>query len=189
VRRGMLESRGELRLMCDADCAPSLASLGEMVDWLERGEADVVAGSREAAGAQVGRSQPIARRIAGWNFLALCRLIMREPTRDIFCGFKLWRSAAAVDAFSRQSLEGWTFDVEVLALARGMGHTVKECGIAWDDREGSRLKMHRVLLSVVGDLLRARHSVRRALDPSPSALPAEPVAQEALVADSVESRS
>ena len=26
VRRGMLEARGEIRLHCDADCAPSLAS-------------------------------------------------------------------------------------------------------------------------------------------------------------------
>ena len=27
VRRGMLETQGQLRLLCDADCAPSLASL------------------------------------------------------------------------------------------------------------------------------------------------------------------
>lgn len=189
VRRGMLEATGELRLMCDADCAPSLASLGRMVELIQRGEADVVTGSREAAGARVGRSQPIARRIAGWNFLALCRLIMGEPTRDIFCGFKLFREAAAADAFPLQTLEGWTFDVEVLALARGMGHVVAECGIAWDDREGSRLKMHRVLVPVVAELLRARRSVRRALDSSRAAGASLPSAQERLLADSAKSRS
>src|SRR5687767_7060982 len=32
VRRGMLEATGSLRLLCDADCAPSLASLGAMVE-------------------------------------------------------------------------------------------------------------------------------------------------------------
>ena len=42
VRRGMLEATGDLRLMCDADCLPSLVSLDGMVALLE--DADVVIG-------------------------------------------------------------------------------------------------------------------------------------------------
>ena len=56
VRRGMLETTGELRLLCDADCGPSLASLGPMVEASR--EAHVVVGSRVAEGAEVGRTQP-----------------------------------------------------------------------------------------------------------------------------------
>jgi dolichyl-phosphate beta-glucosyltransferase len=191
VRRGMLDATGELRLMCDADCTPSLPSLDRMVAMVESGPADVVAGSREAAGAEVERAQPLPRRIAGWNFLALCRLIMGEHVRDIFCGFKLFTAAAAQDAFSRQSLEGWTFDVEVLALARGTGHTVAECGIAWNDREGSRLQMHKVLVPVVIELLRARAHVRRALRPEASGVRTPmasrgPTPPEPLVPDAAE---
>ena len=171
VRRGMLEATGELRLMCDADCGPSLASLERMVDLA--GEVDVVAGSRLAAGARVARAQPFARRLAGKGFLTLCRLIMREPTRDIFCGFKLFRGEAAGAAFSRQSLEGWTFDVEVLAIARGLGYRVTECGIAWDNREDSRLSMRRVLIPVVRELLRARRHVSRVLGSPPVATAAK----------------
>jgi dolichyl-phosphate beta-glucosyltransferase len=187
VQRGMLECSGDLRLMCDADCEPSLPSLDRMIEMIESGKADVVAGSREAEGSDVGKTQPIARRIASWNFIRLCKLIMGEPLRDIFCGFKLFSGPAAVDAFSRQSLEGWTFDVEVLALARGTGHKVAECGIAWNDREGSRLRMHRVLVPVVIELLRARANVRRALAaPAP---PAAVAARESLVPDPAEPRS
>src|SRR5689334_24349672 len=61
VRRGMLEARGALRLHCDADCAPSLASLPKMLELIE--DADVVVGSRLAPGAEVGRRQPLGRRI------------------------------------------------------------------------------------------------------------------------------
>jgi dolichyl-phosphate beta-glucosyltransferase len=175
VRRGMLECSGALRLMCDADCETSLPSIPTMVSMIESGAADVVAGSREARGADVGRTQPIPRRIASWNFIRLCKLIMHEPLRDIFCGFKLFRSQAAVDAFSRQSLEGWTFDLEVLALARGMGYRVVECGIAWNDREGSRLQMHKVLVPVVIELLRARANVRRTLAPSAAGAARDPL--------------
>ena len=93
VRRGMLEASGELRLMCDADCLPSLVSLADMVGSHRRGRRrHRLAQHRRLAG---GQDAAAARRIASWNFLNLCRLVMNEPSRDIFCGFKLWRAGAA----------------------------------------------------------------------------------------------
>jgi dolichyl-phosphate beta-glucosyltransferase len=159
MRRGMLEARGELRLHCDADCAVCLPSLPGMLELI--GDADVVVGSRLAAGARVGRRQPLRRRIAGRGFQQLCRLVLREPTSDLFCGFKLWRAEAAVAAYSRTRLEGWTFDAEVLAMARALGYRLREAGIVWTDREGSRVRMGHVLVPVVRELLAARRHVRR----------------------------
>jgi dolichyl-phosphate beta-glucosyltransferase len=159
VRRGMLAVEGELRLHCDADCAASLDSLPAMLAAIDAG-ADVVAGSRLAPGASVGRRQPLRRRIVGRSFVDLCRLVLREPTRDLFCGFKLWRASAAQDAYGLTRLEGWVFDAEALALARALGFELREVGIAWSDREGSRLSMARTLLPAVRDLVRARRRVR-----------------------------
>ena len=160
VKRGMLEATGNLRLHCDADCAPSLASLDEMKKLIEAG-ADVVVGSRLGPGADIGQKQPLMRRIAGSSFQTLCRLLLSEPTRDRFCGFKLWTGAAAQDVFSSIVLDGWTFDAEALALARRLGYGVVETGIVWADREGSRLSMLRVLFPVTRELLIARRNVRR----------------------------
>jgi glycosyltransferase involved in cell wall biosynthesis len=174
VRRGMLAAAGELRLHCDADCTPSLASLPAMLAALDEG-ADVVVGSRLAPGASVGRRQPLRRRIAGRTFVELSRLALGEPTHDLFCGFKLWRADAAVAAHSRLRLDGWVFDAEALALARVLGYRVREIGIVWSDREGSRLSMPRVIVPVVRDLLAARAHVRREAAraaPEPAADPA-----------------
>ena len=157
VRRGMLDAGGELRLMCDADCGPSLESLPAMLAALD--EADVVAGSRVAKGAQVDRQQPFRRRLVGWPFIALTRTLMREPTRDVYCGFKLWRGSAAELVFSRQRVEGWVFDAEVLAMARRLGFRIREVGVAWADREGSKLSITQVLIPAVRELLAARRSV------------------------------
>jgi dolichyl-phosphate beta-glucosyltransferase len=159
MRRGMLEARGELRLHCDADCATSLPSLPGMLELV--GDCDVVVGSRLAEGARLGRRQPLRRRIVGRSFQQLCRLLLREPTKDLYCGFKLWRAPAAEDAYSRTRLEGWTFDAEVLAMARGLGYRICETGIVWTDREGSRVQMARILVPVVRELLAARRHVRR----------------------------
>ena len=115
-----------------------------------RGAFDVVVGSRLAPGADVGRRQPVRRRIAGRSFGLLCRRVLREPTRDLFCGFKLWRAPAAEAAYRATALTGWTFDAETLAMARALGFSITETGIPWTDRRGL------AAVDAAGD--RARHA-------------------------------
>jgi dolichyl-phosphate beta-glucosyltransferase len=158
VRRGMLDARGELRLMCDADCTQSLASLPAMEALI--GRCDVVAGARNAPDSQVERHQPLARRVASLGFIFLCRRVMTEPLRDVFCGFKLFTDEAAVDVFSRTRIDGWAFDAEALALARGLGYRVLPCGIAWMNRPGSRLSIPRVVVPVLRELIATRAHIR-----------------------------
>jgi dolichyl-phosphate beta-glucosyltransferase len=187
VRRGMLEAEGELRLMCDADCGPSLESLPRMLEALS--DADVIAGSRVTEGAQVDRQQPFRRRLVGWPFIALTRLLMREPTRDVYCGFKLWRGNAAELVFSRQRLDGWVFDAEVLAMARRLGFRIREVGVEWADREGSKLSITQVLVPAVRELLAARRSVlaqRRWTRRQREVMRASPGREAELVADAAE---
>ena len=174
VRRGMLEASGALRLLCDADCAASLVSLDRMIEAMEH--SDVAIGSRIAPGADVGRTQPIARRLVGWPFIALTRLLLSEPTRDIYCGFKLWRGATAQAVFSRQTLDGWVFDAEVLALARRLGFRLREVGIVWVNREASKLSITETLVPAVKELLAARRNVRGQRGAHGSVLP-QPVAE------------
>jgi dolichyl-phosphate beta-glucosyltransferase len=168
VRRGMLEATGELRLLCDADCTLSLASLPAMEALI--GECEIVAGARNAADSQVARYQPIQRRAASLAFIFLCRRVMGEPLRDVFCGFKLFTAAAAQDVFSRTRIEGWAFDAEALALARAMGYRVQACGIVWVHRPGSRLSMTRIVIPVLRELVAARAHLRtQSASPAPTA--------------------
>jgi glycosyltransferase involved in cell wall biosynthesis len=178
MRRGMLAATAPLRLHCDADCVGSFESLPGMLELA--GEADVVVGSRLAAGARVAQRQPLHRRLVGRTFVELCRGVLREPTHDLYCGFKLWRGEAAEAAYSRTRLEDWVFDAEVLAMARALGYRVRETGIVWSDRDGSRLSMPRVLLPALRDLLAARRHVRREA--------ARPDARRALVPEPADPR-
>lgn len=158
VRRGMLDAQGELRLLCDADCKPSLASLPAME--AAAASADIVAGARNDPDSDVARQQPIHRRAASLGFIFLCRRVMSEPLRDVFCGFKLFSGPAAADVFSRAQVDGWAFDVEALALGRALGYRVTSCPIAWVNRPGSRLSIPRVVVPALRELLAARASVR-----------------------------
>jgi len=159
IRRGMLDARHELRLMCDADCTSSLSSLGRMEVALEH--SDIVLGSRLAPGSEVAQQQPLRRRTVGLGFLVLTRLFMGRLARDVYCGFKLWTAEAAEGVFPMVTLDGWVFDAEALALARKLGFDTSEVGIAWSDRRNSRLSIRSVLISAVKELRVARQSVRR----------------------------
>ena len=97
VRRGMLAATGELRLHCDADCAPSLASLTKMLELMEH--ADVITGSRLAEGADVGQRQPLRRRIVGRSFQQLCRLMLGEPDGSVIAQNVSWPSRTAGTAY------------------------------------------------------------------------------------------
>lgn len=158
VRRGMLEATCDRRLMCDADCAPSLVSLPDMEAKLA--DCDIVAGARNSPTSNVGRQQPLRRRAASIGFILLCRAVMSEPLKDVFCGFKLFTADAARDAFSRAQIDGWAFDAEVLAIARRLGYRVRPCGIAWVNRPGSRLSIPRVVVPVLCELVAARRHLR-----------------------------
>ncbi len=161
VRRGMLAARGSLRLFCDVDCWRSLPSLAAMEE--QAATSDVVIGSRLDRESDVARPQPLRRRIGGRVFLTLTRAVMREPARDVFCGFKLWRAEVADNVFSRSQIDGWAFDAEVLALTRGLGYSASEQGILWVNGEQSRLSMSRTIVPAARDLIRARRATRRTL--------------------------
>jgi hypothetical protein len=53
------------------------------------------------------------------------------------------------------------YDAEVFAMARALGFEIRETGVVWIDREGSRLSMRALVFSAVRDLLAARRHVRK----------------------------
>jgi len=53
----------------------------------------------------------------------------------------MFTGVAARDLFSRQRIDGYMFDVEILYLARRSGYRIKEVGVRWRDDGDSRLDL------------------------------------------------
>ena len=75
--------------------------------------------------------------------------------RDSQCGFKLFRREAAKAICERMTVDGFAFDVEMLYLARTLGHRVAEVPVAWRHAPGSRVRWLDPLV-MLGDLARIR---------------------------------
>jgi len=83
---------------------------------------------------------------------------------DTQCGFKAFTASAARAIFSRQKLDGFSFDVEVLFLANALGLTTVEIPVRWVNEPNSKVRMLLDPLKMFVDLMRIRRLHRS--DPS-----------------------
>ncbi len=90
-----------------------------------------------------------------FSFRLLVRLLVIRGIVDTQCGFKMFRREAARTIFSRQRLDAWGFDVEVLYIARRQRYRIEEVPVSWTESSESRLKWYTPLAMVV-DLLHIR---------------------------------
>ena len=154
VKNGMLAATGEFRLLCDADLSVPIEQVERLLP--EGGvDVDVAVGSREAPGA-ARYGEPGRRHLMGRVFNALTRSLAAPGLADTQCGFKCFRASAADRLFANITLDGFSYDVEALYLARRSGLTVAEIGVDWYYREHSKVKPLRDALSMTVDLLRIR---------------------------------
>ena len=154
VRRGILAATGDYRFICDVDLSMPIE---EVTRFLPPALADtpIAIASREAPGA-VRYDEPAHRHWVGRGFNLLVRLLAVPGLHDTQCGFKCFRADAAEELFRLQVVDGWTFDVEVLFLARRKGYRVTEIPIPWYYVPGSRVRLARDSIAMLTDLLRIR---------------------------------
>lgn len=159
VRRGMLEARGELLLMCDADLSTPIEEFEKLLACIERGCAIAIA-SRDMPDSRLDPPQPLRRRLMAWAFRAVRRRLLLPALRDTQCGFKLFRRDAARALFARQTIDGWMFDCEILAFAERMGYGIKEVGVVWRDDRDTRVRPVFEAIRSIRALLAIRRRVR-----------------------------
>lgn len=154
VREGMLHGRGEYLFICDADLSMPVTEIENFLPPCAAGY-DIVIGSREAPGAR-RYNEPIHRHLTGRVFNTMVRLLVVPDFDDTQCGFKLFQRETARDVFMRQTISGWTFDVEAIYLALRSGYRVTEVPINWYFNSDSRVSIIQDTWQMFCDLMRIR---------------------------------
>jgi glycosyltransferase involved in cell wall biosynthesis len=162
VRRGMLAARGRVRVMWDADGSMPVEELPRLLAPIAAGRVEIAIGSRYAPGARTA-PQPFYR--VAWS--RLCNQVVQRSlvprVLDTQCGFKAFTERAARDLFASATIDGWAFDLEILALARRRGLPIEEVGVAWQDDGRSRVSPLRDMVRVVRETLAIRRNFKRGL--------------------------
>jgi glycosyltransferase involved in cell wall biosynthesis len=154
VRTGMLAADGAVVIFADADLSWQVEDLSRFLALVDE-RSPIVIGSREGAGARrIG--EPMYRHLMGRAFNRVVQALAVPGIEDSQCGFKAFRADAARAVFSRQRIEGFGFDVEVLYLARRLGFGVRVVPLRWEHKENSRVAPVRDTLLMLSDVFSVR---------------------------------
>lgn len=157
VRRGMLEARGKYRFLCDADLSMPISEIEKFLPD-DKSIIDVAIGSREVKGAQ-RYDEPWHRHLTGRIFNLFVNTITLPRIKDTQCGFKCFRGDVAEHIFKQQTLDGWAFDVEILAIARSCGYEIKEIPISWYYESDSKVNLWSDALKMFSNILIIRKNL------------------------------
>lgn len=181
VRSGARAAQGKFILFSDADLSTPPEEADKLLAALHAGH-DLAIGSRARKESNIIKRQPRYRMLMGKIFNRITRLLVLDGFGDTQCGFKCFRAEAAKDIFARCRINGFSFDVELLFLAKESGFSVREVGIDWLNDEQSKVNPLRHSLQMLVDLARIRlfavlgyYTAPRGLEmePEPSGKPAE----------------
>jgi dolichyl-phosphate beta-glucosyltransferase len=156
VRSGMLNAVGRHVLFMDADGATPLDEITKLRAKLDEGS-PIAIGSRIVQ--DPGKTMVVTsfhRKFIGRAFAAIVNLFGVSGIGDTQCGFKMFRGEAVKDIFSRQKLNGFAFDVEILFLARKLSLEISEVPVNWENKEGSKVNLVLDSLRMLRDVLKLK---------------------------------
>lgn len=143
IREGVAIASGRIIGFADADNKVPVTEYAKLEPWLASGY-DLVIGSRGLRESKIEQPQRWYRRAGSKGFSVFMHaMVGLQDIPDTQCGFKFFRHDVAHDLFQRQQVDGYMFDVEVLALARRAGYRIKQVPILWRDDADSRLQLFR----------------------------------------------
>ena len=180
VRHGMLHAKGAVALFTDADLSSPITEADKLFAALADG-ADVAIGSRWLQRGLQTERQPFYRQLYGRLFNLGLSIVLRLDYRDTQCGFKAFTRQAIQVVFTRQRVERWGFDPELLFLARKYKLKTVEVPVEWAHDHRSKINPLRDGLRMGLDVLQIRWNslmgrYKRASKALSDAAPAQPSA-------------
>jgi dolichyl-phosphate beta-glucosyltransferase len=154
LKVGFAATRGARVLFSDADLSTPIEEADRLLAALDEGH-DFAIGSRKREQARIEVRQPWLRETLGKGFTWLVRLLIADVT-DATCGFKAYRGDAGRDLFARMRVYDWSFDAEILLVARQLGLRGTEIPVRWRDQAGTKVDLRRDVLRSLSGIARIR---------------------------------
>ena len=140
VKSGIMQARGRRILFADADGATPIAEITRLEAALNAG-ADMAIGSRALPSQETRVVTSWHRKYLGRAFNICVNWLLLPKIADTQCGFKMFPARVAEFLFSRQQANRFSFDVEILFIARRAGLKIAEVPINWTNVPGSKVKL------------------------------------------------
>jgi len=173
IRQAVAIAQGDIVGFADADNKTPIEELDKILPVFLNSSYDLVIGSRGLSTSKIEQPQAFYRQIGSKGFAIFMHLIVGlNDIVDTQCGFKFFKHQVALDLFSRQKIDGYMYDVEILYLAQKAGHKIAQVPVRWRDDGDSRLQLLAGNLRNVLDIFRIRFTSDVTTSPVPTPLKA-----------------
>ncbi len=158
VKKGMLEASGDIRLFSDADNSTPPKYFDDMEHFFKQGY-DVVISSRDskdAKGATRDMKEPMLRELMGNTGNLVIQIFGGSwGIWDTQNGFKALTASSSEKIFGQTRMAGFSFDIEMIALARRLHYKIGVIPIRWRFDPDSKVTMS-AYLKVFVDVFKIR---------------------------------
>ncbi len=136
MRRAFLEiGDADFVVMLDGDDTYLAAEIMRLVELIDSGFCDAVAGSR-LGGRIVDGSMPLFNRAGNWLFSHIVRYLYRVNVTDVLTGYFAWRADVLVALREHIRSPGFTIEMEMITKMARMGYQVYSVPITYRHRTG-----------------------------------------------------
>ncbi|HXT57361.1 MAG TPA: glycosyltransferase [Pirellulales bacterium] len=154
VRRGMLAATGRIVAFTDADLPYDMTALKISCDWIRQGGCEAVFGARDLLESKHEARRRLSRIVASAVFRQVVKRVVSREVTDTQCGLKVFSRRAALEIFSRTSIDGFAFDAEVVLLSHRLKLPFRRVPVTLINEYSSTLSLSRHAGKMLRDVLR-----------------------------------
>jgi dolichyl-phosphate beta-glucosyltransferase len=159
VKTGVLNSHGKYVLFADADGSTPIKEMERLEAKFDK-DTKVVIGSRGLSSEETLVTRRWYHTFLERIFNICVNRLILPGIADTQCGFKMFAAECAHFLFERQQAERWSFDIEILFIARKAGLKIAEVPINWNDVPGSKVNLFLDAMGMFRDIFafKVRHA-------------------------------
>lgn len=156
IRNGMLNATGRVVAFTDADLPYDLDGLKTAYESVASGTCEVVFGARDLRESAVLAQRRLARTLASNVFRSVVRFLVSRNVSDTQCGLKAFSRRAALELFTRTTIDGFAFDAEVVFLTHRLKLSFQKVPVTLINEYASTISLTRHALPMLLDVLKVR---------------------------------
>jgi len=156
VRKGLEKASGQFILFTDADFSTPIEESKKMINILKEDGYDIVIGSRALRDSNVIQKQHIIRMSMGKFFNLIVKIITGLEFKDTQCGFKMFTKESKNILLPYLKIDDFSFDVEILYVAKKLKLKIKEMPISWVNSPSSKVRIFKDSLKMFLSLIKIK---------------------------------
>lgn len=157
IRNGILKAKGEVRIYTDADIPFEPDAISTIIKYIQVKEFDLVIGDRTLSQSEYFQSITLSRKFSSKLFTFFVGRFVTTGLYDTQCGIKGFKGSVAVELFSKSTLNGFAFDVELLYMSLKKNFDIKRIEVKLrNNEEESSVNLFKHSIPMIVDLFRIK---------------------------------